>query len=639
MNSTWGKFSYAALFCIVVPLLLAVWTHALGAKPLDLPRVHSPAVGTVLALAGIGLIARAMWELWRVGGGLPMNAYPPPRFVQTGTYRWLPHPIYTGFGVLVAGVMIATGSAAGLWIVTPVVVLAMTAIVLGYERPDLMRRFGAARGAGWIALPPNSVAAPSATERVAVTVGAFAPWLLAYQACAAFPPGESAIDTMLPFERTWPVWEWTAIFYLGAYAWTLLAPWHAATRAALRQFAFTAWTGTAFIVWCFVVCPFVAIPREVEPTFWGRLLLVDRALDTSACAFPSFHVFWALVAAELWAVRIGRAIAFAIAALISASCVATGVHSILDVLAGAAVWLAATKRERVWGFVRRQTERIANSWRDWRVGPVRIINHGAYVAAATVLGLWCVGLLAGAAHRPALLLIALSSIAGAGLWGQWVEASSQLSRPFGYFGGLFGGMAGTLIAQIVWGDGWVMAGAFAVAAPIIQAVGRLRCLVQGCCHGRPVTAEWLGIRYTQPLSRVCKIAGLGGTPVYPTPLFSLVTNLALFGLLLRLWFGGADLALITGLYLILSTCARFIEEAYRGEPQTARVAGLPIYQWLAMGCLLAGIAVSSLGAPPSPTWSGWSFAPLRDAVPLGLLVWFCMGVDFPQSTRRMSRLA
>jgi hypothetical protein len=34
------------------------------------------------------------------------------------------------------------------------------------------------------------------------------------------------------------------------------------------------------------------------------------------------------------------------------------------------------------------------------------------------------------------------------------------------------------------------------------------------------------------------------------------------------------------MYLILSGVLRFMEEAYRGEPQTRRLAGLPIYQWL-----------------------------------------------------------
>jgi uncharacterized RDD family membrane protein YckC len=82
-----------------------------------------------------------------------------------------------------------------------------------------------------------------------------------------------------------------------------------------------------------------------------------------------------------------------------------------------------------------------------------------------------------------------------------------------------------------------------------------------------------------------------------------------------------------------------MEEAYRGEPQTRHFAGLAIYQWLAIACLLAGIALTALSSPGVPGWPGFSLHPLIYAAPFGALVWFCMGMDFPQSNRRMSRLA
>ena len=71
--------------------------------------------------------------------------------------------------------------------------------------------------------------------------------------------------------------------------------------------------------------------------------------------------------------------------------------------------------------------------------------------------------------------------------------------------------------------------------------------------------------------------------------------------------GAADV-LVIGLYLILSGIARFVEESYRAEPQTRVVAGLHIYQWLAIGQTMAGIVTTTLPcapraggfAPPSP---------------------------------------
>jgi prolipoprotein diacylglyceryltransferase len=183
-----------------------------------------------------------------------------------------------------------------------------------------------------------------------------------------------------------------------------------------------------------------------------------------------------------------------------------------------------------------------------------------------------------------------------------------------------------------------MLGAFAVVSPLVQGVGRLRCLVQGCCHGRP-SPDYLGIRYRQPLSRVCKLARWQDVPVYPTPLYSILSNVVILGLAVRLWLAGAELGFITGACLILTACARFMEEGYRGEPQTARFGGLAIYQWLAVAFVVGGMVSTSVPTAAAPPVAGDWAQPLLYAVPFGALVWFAMGVDFPESNRRFSRLA
>jgi phosphatidylglycerol:prolipoprotein diacylglycerol transferase len=129
------------------------------------------------------------------------------------------------------------------------------------------------------------------------------------------------------------------------------------------------------------------------------------------------------------------------------------------------------------------------------------------------------------------------------------------------------------------------------------------------------------------------------TPVYPTPLYSIIGNAVIFGLLLRLWLSEADLGFVAGTYFILSACARFMEEGYRGEPQTAHFGGLAIYQWLALLFVIAGAVFMALPSPSAPPVDSISAQPLLIAAPFGLLVWFAMGVDFPESKRRFSRLA
>jgi hypothetical protein len=138
----------------------------------------------------------------------------------------------------------------------------------------------------------------------------------------------------------------------------------------------------------------------------------------------------------------------------------------------------------------------------------------------------------------------------------------------------------------------------------------------------------------------CKAAATAGpcSQHLGSGLYSIVGNVALALILLRLWHTGAHWTLIGGLYMVLASLARFVEEQYRGEPQTVKWRGLPIYQWLAIGCAVLGIAVSMLpGAPVAP--AQWlSLNGLVLATSIGLAAAFLMSVDFPDSARRFSRL-
>lgn len=102
----------------------------------------------------------------------------------------------------------------------------------------------------------------------------------------------------------------------------------------------------------------------------------------------------------------------------------------------------------------------------------------------------------------------------------------------------------------------------------------------------------------------------------------------------------APIWFISGAYLILAGLARFAEEAYCGEPQTIMLAGLPIYQHRALASVLTGVGFTMLVGPPAPTPSSLA-APglLAAAAVIGLVYWFAMGVDFPESGRRFARLS
>jgi hypothetical protein len=255
------------------------------------------------------------------------------------------------------------------------------------------------------------------------------------------------------------------------------------------------------------------------------------------------------------------------------------------------------------------------------------------------LGTGIAGAAAGPATFPYVVLLGLSGLTGAGLWAQALEGSPKLLRPFGYYGGILGFLAGAVLARLLGADALLVLGAWAVAGPWVQAVGRFRCLVQGCCHGGPAPPH-IGIRYFHSRSRVTQLTGLAGVPIHATPLYSILANVATGLVLTRLWTLGASPALVAGTYMMLNALARFAEESFRAEPQTPVIRGLHVYHWLAMLAFVIGAVTTSLPAtPPAERFAGLWLRLTATAVGMGLLAGFALGVDFPDSDRRFARLA
>ena len=124
-----ARLAYTALFSAVLPALLVAWAIRLDTV-LSLPAYGSIATGAAVALAGLALMAAATRDLWVYGGGLPASPFPPERLVARGVYGIIAHPVYLGAILAAVGVSLATRSASGLWIVSPV--LSLSAIALTY---------------------------------------------------------------------------------------------------------------------------------------------------------------------------------------------------------------------------------------------------------------------------------------------------------------------------------------------------------------------------------------------------------------------------------------------------------------------------------------------------------------------------
>ena len=632
-----GAVAYAALFVVVLPWLLSVWMHRLD-RIVSPPAYGNAVIGLVVLCVGLGLMAAATLSLRSAGRGLPMSPFPPTRLVTGGVYALVPDPIYIGAVAACLGYALMTRSAAGLWIVTPMLALACASFVLGYEREATRQRFGA-NVQPRLRLPPVADTAPAAWERAAVILFVLLPWMAAYEAINRLGIAPDARSSYMAWEAAVPVVPWTEVIYALTYPYVLLAPLLASRRGDLRRFAVRGLWATAAIGVFYLLVPFVAVPKPVpDGSAWAPLMQMERFWNQHT-SLPSFHVVWTCLTSALLAARWPRARWWLAAwtLVIAASCVTSGMHAISDVLAGLMAAAVLMRGDAIWAALCRVSEAVANSWKEWRVGPLRVLSHGVYAAVGGAVGVAVATWVAGAGQLWWIVAFTFGAQAGAALWAQIIEGSPQLLRPYGYFGSVVAVILLSVAAHAAGRDAWLLVAAMGVGACFTQAIGRLRCLVQGCCHGRPVEAPW-GIRYTHPRSRVTRLSNLGGVALHPAPLYSILWMLLTGAGLVRLWVLGAPLSFIVGSYLVLVGLGRFVEEHYRGEPQTAQIAGLRLYQWLAIAFVVGGSAVMAVGGRPAPPpqalpTSAWA------ALAVVLLVsYVAFGVDLPGSNRRFSRL-
>ncbi|CAF3645336.1 unnamed protein product [Rotaria socialis] len=635
-----GKILYGSLFTILIPLVLMFWSKQTE-KYIHLPMPTNSIVAILLSLFGVVLMISAMLELWIKGNGLPMNAYPPPKLVTTGVYRIFTHPIYIGSSLLSIGISMCFQSKSGFWLISPIFTLAWLALVHGYENEELKKRFPECTWNPLLNIPENVKMKRQLKDIVSVYCFVLIPWLILYQTIIFIGTPVNSISTYLTFENNLPIIEWTELFYLSAYPYVIFLPCVLQTKQQIRSFIFAGLMNISIGIYLQVIFPFVAVPREFSPTtIIGEILLHERDLDGPVGALPSFHVSWAFLSGYYytWSFPKYNFIFYIISILISASCVTTGMHSILDVIAGFILFIICIKRETLWIYIRNYFEILANSWSCFRIGKIRVISHSFYAFITTFTGTFLLCSLV--AHTYTIVLVSTSSLIGAGIWGQYIEKSSGLSRPFGYFGCIMGGAIGSILASWLFSIPLIsILSAYALASPWIQGLGRFRCVIQGCCHGRP-TNKFIGILVTNPRSRVCSLSDLKDIYVHVTAGYSMLANLVIGMFLWRLWYSDVALTLILSLYFILIGLSRFVEEAYRGEVQTPIYYKLKIYQWTSIVFVVIGIIISILPFDDGVSLKLiWNCEYLVPCILFGLFTAFVTGMDFPESNSRFSRLS
>jgi protein-S-isoprenylcysteine O-methyltransferase Ste14 len=91
--------------------------------------------------AGTALLGACIVEFARSGRGTLSPADPPRQLVVRGLYRYVRNPMYLSVTTIVLGEALLTSSAA-LTLYWAIWFLVVNLFVIGYEEPNLRRRFG-----------------------------------------------------------------------------------------------------------------------------------------------------------------------------------------------------------------------------------------------------------------------------------------------------------------------------------------------------------------------------------------------------------------------------------------------------------------------------------------------------------------
>jgi membrane-associated phospholipid phosphatase len=220
-------------------------------------------------------------------------------------------------------------------------------------------------------LPTDSPAPPTAANRAAVILFVLIPWVALYFGIQALGVPTNRMDVSFPFENRWPILQWTVAIYVSAYLQAPLAVMIAASQRGLRRFAFAGAIASALVGFCWIVIPAVVVHRPYTPHgFLGKVLTLERSLDAGTVSFPSMHVIWAFIAADVWVdravvthKRFLRAVGWTWAVAIAITTITTGMHYLLDIFAAILVYGVVRNPDALVGTIRRATTIEDGRWK------------------------------------------------------------------------------------------------------------------------------------------------------------------------------------------------------------------------------------------------------------------------------------
>jgi phosphatidylglycerol:prolipoprotein diacylglycerol transferase len=230
------------------------------------------------------------------------------------------------------------------------------------------------------------------------------------------------------------------------------------------------------------------------------------------------------------------------------------------------------------------------------LGSRHVYSYGVLLLSAATLGVslcWALaprrGLTRGDGASVALLAVA-GGLLGSGLLDAAVHWRVLLSGDYRpglvFYGGVLGAAPAVwLFARRFRIDLRALADLGAVALPAAHAVGRVGCLLGGCCHGGPA-GSWPGIVYTDPRAPATALSQ-GTLPLHPVPIYEALGLTLIAAAMLTLLLLERQRGRLFLLYLACYALLRFSCEFLRADSERGSLGPLSTSQWIALAALCA----------------------------------------------------
>jgi phosphatidylglycerol:prolipoprotein diacylglycerol transferase len=215
----------------------------------------------------------------------------------------------------------------------------------------------------------------------------------------------------------------------------------------------------------------------------------------------------------------------------------------------------------------------------------RILDLGIWVIIAALVG-----------AKALLLIVDFQQFTSS-----WAEFTTLLRSGGVFYGGLIAAVV-VCIYQLRKHQLplWASADLFAPGIALGYMVGRLGCLMAGCCYGRPTDVSW-AITFTDPAANL-NVGTPLNVPLHPTQVYESAAGLVIFLILMAVERRGRQFPGRTfWMFVLLYAISRFVIEFYRGDDRGFVFNAVSTSQ--AISIVLAPVALFMLwylGRPEQP---------------------------------------